>query len=109
MILSAGEIKNIRGSVWTTEFEPDDVEEVFRECGPMQSIFYMTQFNLAWFVEKIFNNHQGKPLKLEAFQQVMLDMCWYKKFPMILATRGAGSSPMTYVYLGSPYNSTYTG
>jgi hypothetical protein len=53
---------------------------------------------MAWFVEQVFKNQQGKPLKLQAFQMVMLDMLWNKKFPMVLATRGAGKTFMLAVY-----------
>lgn len=92
MTMTAGQIRRISGAVWKTTFKRDDVMKVFDECGPTQSIYHMANFNMAWFVQKTFCNQQGKPLKLEAFQQVMLQMLWSKKFPMIIATRGAGKS-----------------
>ncbi|MCI0557953.1 MAG: terminase family protein, partial [Nitrososphaera sp.] len=58
----------------------------------------MASFNLAWFIEKTFNNQQGKPLRLESFQQIMLELLWYKKFPMVLATRGAGKTFILALY-----------
>lgn len=64
----------------------------------MRSMVYMAQFSLAWFIEKIFRNQKGKPLKLQPFQMVMLDMLWHKKFPMVLASRGAGKTFMLAVY-----------
>ncbi len=96
--MRASEIRKLRGSPWVTNWDSDDLEEIFTECGPFQSVFHMASFNIAWFVEKVFNNQQGKPLRLEAFQQVMLLLLWHKKFPMILATRGAGKTFILALY-----------
>lgn len=96
--MKATEIKKLRGSPWRTSWDKEDLLYVLGETGPFESIYHFSQFNLSWFVEKVFNNQQGKPLKLEAFQQVMLDLLWYKKFPMILATRGAGKTFMLALY-----------
>jgi hypothetical protein len=98
MVLSAGQIRRMNGSAWRTAFKREDIMRVFDECGPAQSIYHMAHFNLAWFVQKVFCNQQGKPLKLLAFQQIMLQMLWSKKFPMILATRGAGKSFILALY-----------
>lgn len=92
MTLTAGQIRRINKSAWKTTFKKEDVMRIFDECGTAQSIYHMANFNLAWFVQKVFCNSQGKPLKLLPFQQIMLQMLWSKKFPMILATRGAGKS-----------------
>lgn len=96
--MRASEIRKIRGSPWKTKWTAEDIEYIFSECGPVHGIYHMSYFNLSWFIEKVFNNQQGKPLKLEAFQQVMLDMLWNKKFPMILATRGAGKTFILALY-----------
>jgi len=96
--VKASEIKKLRGSTWKATWNKHDLSHVFDECGPFHGIYHMASFNLSWFVEKIFNNQQGKPLRLEAFQQVMLDMLWNRKFPMILATRGAGKTFMLALY-----------
>jgi len=53
---------------------------------------------LTKFVELIFRNKFGDPLRLQPFQSVMLDMMWNKKFPMALACRGAGKTFMIAVY-----------
>lgn len=98
MVMTAGQIRRISGSVWKTNFKREDIMRVFDECGPSQSVYHMANFNLAWFVQHVFCNQQGKPLKLLAFQQVMLQMLWSKKFPMILATRGAGKSFILALY-----------
>lgn len=98
MGLSAGQIKKLSGNSWSTSFRPEDIQKVFDECGPVDSIYHMSNFNLAWFVEKTFCNQQGKPLKLAAFQQVMLQILWSKKFPLILASRGAAKSFTLAVY-----------
>jgi hypothetical protein len=92
MVMTAGQIRRLNGSAWKTNFKREDIMKVFDECGPTHSVYHMANFNLAWFVAKAFCNQQGKPLRLEAFQQVMLQMLWYKKFPMVIATRGAGKS-----------------
>jgi len=98
MTLSAGQIRRINKSVWKTTFKHEDIMRVFDECGPAQSIYHMANFNLAWFVQKVFCNQQGKSLKLLPFQQIMLQILWSKKFPMILATRGAGKSFILALY-----------
>jgi len=98
MGLSAGQIRRLSGSVWSTTFKREDIMRIFDQCGPAQSVYHMANFNLAWFVQKVFCNQQGKPLKLLAFQQVMLQMLWSKKFPMILATRGAGKTFILALY-----------
>lgn len=98
MALAAQTAKKLRGRKWATDFTPDDVMQVFEEAGPMRAIYHASEFNLAWFVEKIFNNQKGKPLELLPFQQVMLNMLWHKKFPMVLATRGAGKTFLLALY-----------
>jgi hypothetical protein len=98
MIMSAGQIRRLSSSAWKTVFKREDILNVFDECGPMQSVYHLAHFNLAWFVQKTFNNQQGKPLKLLPFQQIMLQILWSKKFPMILATRGAGKSFILALY-----------
>ncbi len=53
---------------------------------------------LAKFVEMTFRNKFGDPLVLLPFQRVMLHMMWTKKFPMVLACRGAGKTFMLAIY-----------
>lgn len=96
--MKAADIKQIRGNEWNTEFDAQDILEVFGGSTPMEMVYHGATFSLAWFVAQVFRNQQGKPLRLEAFQQVMLDMLWYKKFPMVLATRGAGKTFILAVY-----------
>ena len=98
MIMSAGQIRRLSGSVWKTTFKREDIMRIFDECGPVQSVYHMANFNLAWFIEKVFCNQQGKPLKLLSFQQVMLQMLWSKKFPMVIDTRGAGKTFILALY-----------
>lgn len=43
-------------------------------------------------------NKFGDPLELEPFQSVMLHLLWTKKFPMVLASRGAGKTFMLAIY-----------
>lgn len=96
--MKSSSIRRIRGSPWNINWDQEDIKDIFSECGPFHSIYHLSSFNMGWFVEKIFCNQQGKPLRLEAFQQVMLDMLWHKKFPMILATRGAGKTFILALY-----------
>jgi hypothetical protein len=96
--LAAHKIKKLRGRKWTTDFGREEILEMFEAAGPVRSIYHAAEFNLAWFVEKVFNNQKGKPLELLPFQQVMLNMLWYKKFPMVLATRGAGKTFLLALY-----------
>lgn len=97
-LIKASDIRKLRGSPWQNNWNANDLAQIFDSSGPLHSIYHMASFDLAWFVEKIFNNQQGKPLKLESFQQVMLDLLWNKKFPMILATRGAGKTFILALY-----------
>ena len=53
---------------------------------------------LTKFVEMTFRNELGDPLRLLPFQSVMLHMMWHKKFPMILACRGAGKTFMLAIF-----------
>lgn len=53
---------------------------------------------LTKFVELVFRNQFGDPLRLLPFQSVMLHMMWHKKFPMVLACRGAGKTFMLAVF-----------
>jgi hypothetical protein len=92
MIFNAQGIKRVRGRYWSTDFDSSDVYDVFDDVGPLESVYHGAQFSLSWFVEKCFRNKQGKPLKLQPFQMVMLDTLWTKKFPMVLASRGAGKT-----------------
>lgn len=96
--MRATELKKIIGSPWETSWDSQDVKKVLRESNPFEGYYHLAGFNLAWFIEKTFNNQQGKPLKLESFQQVMLQMLWSKKFPLILATRGAGKTFILALY-----------
>lgn len=96
--MRASDIKKLRGSPWKTKWTSEDLLHVLDETGPFDSIYHFASFNMAWFVEKAFNNQQGKPLKLQPFQQIMLELMWYKKFPMFLATRGAGKTFMLALY-----------
>ena len=59
----------------------------------------IADLSLTKFVELVFRNEQtGGPLRLLPFQSVMLQMMWHKKFPMVVACRGAGKTFMLAVY-----------
>lgn len=96
--MKAADIRKLRGNEWRTDFTSNDVLDVFDQSSPMEMVYHGATFSLAWFVAQVFRNQQGKPLRLEAFQQVMLDVLWFKKFPLIIATRGAGKTFILAVY-----------
>ena len=98
MTISAGQARRIRDKKWSTEYDATQLAHLLREGTTYEAFYYTSQFCLTWFVEQIFCNQQGKPLRLLPFQQVMLDMLWNKKFPLIIATRGAGKTFMLAVY-----------
>lgn len=76
----------------------EDLLSMFDELGPMTGTVAASWKSMAWFVKQVFCNQEGRPLELLPFQMVMLDMLWKKKFPMILACRGAGKTFMMAVY-----------
>ena len=59
---------------------------------------HISEACLGKFVELTFRNKFGDPLRLLPFQRVMLHAMWHKKFPMVLACRGAGKTFMIAVY-----------
>lgn len=95
--MKSSELRNLRGSPWKTTWTNSSIEQVFSECGPFEGLYHMSTFNLAWFVEQILVKN-GRPLKLLPFQQVILDVLWYKKFPMLIMTRGGSKTFMLAVY-----------
>lgn len=97
-MLTSAQVGKMAGKKWSTDFTPGDVAKVFQECGPLEGAMFSSFFSPSWFISKIFNNQQGKPLELLPFQMVMLNMLWYKKFPMVIASRGAGKTFMLALY-----------
>ncbi len=84
--------KMSRKSKFFTDFTKQDIENIFQNKGSLDAILSSAQFSLSWFIEQVCCNQQGKSLRLEAFQTVMLNMFWNKKFPMIIASRGASKT-----------------
>lgn len=76
----------------------DDLLDMFDELGPMTASVAASWKSMAWFVREILCNQEGKPLELLPFQMVMIEMLWKKKFPMILACRGAGKTFILAIY-----------
>lgn len=58
----------------------------------------VSKLSLTTIVRLLMNNKFGDPLELEPFQSVMLKVLWEKKFPMVLASRGAGKTFMIAIY-----------
>lgn len=98
MTIKASHIRKLNGSHWKTGFSSQDIQTIFDECGPLESIYHLGFFNFAWLVEKIFNDDRGRPLQLLEFQQVILQTLWYKKFPMLIVSRGGSKTFLLAVY-----------
>lgn len=76
-----------------------DILKVFHnERTPIHAMVRLSEYSLTWLVSQLYNNQQGKPLKLLPFQSVMLWMLWHKKFPMIIVSRGGSKSFMLGLY-----------
>ncbi len=78
-----------------------EIRKILRIGSPQEEPYMVNRLSdvcLAKFVELIFNNKFGDPMMLLPFQRVMLHMMWTKKFPMVLACRGAGKTWMLAVY-----------
>lgn len=71
---------------------------MFEEQGPINSILLASRLSLSWFIEKVFKNQRGKPLRLLPFQSVVMEMLWTKKLPMLIGTRGMGKSFLLALY-----------
>lgn len=75
------------------EFDKNDVlEEFSKYSNPLMGLVAMKKFSLAAIVKQLFRNDAGEPLELLPFQSALLWMLWHHKYPMILASRGAGKS-----------------
>ena len=99
MNIGALEISNLRGRKWQTSFSEQTLENLFTKITPYEFIYYSPEFNLGWFVSQVFRDKDGvSPLILQPFQQVILNMLWHKKFPMLIMTRGGGKSFLLALY-----------
>lgn len=81
--------------------EASEIEKLLKLNDPAQHPYITNNISeacLGKFVELVFRNQFGDPLRLLPFQRVMLHMMWHKKFPMVLACRGAGKTFMIAVY-----------
>jgi hypothetical protein len=61
----------------------------------LESMVSLHTYSLTWLVKHLFRQPDGRPLELLPFQSVLLDMLWTYKYPMVLASRGAGK---TFIY-----------
>lgn len=84
--------------IQTKRVTKDELLALFDEVGPLQAIVMSSHASMAWFVSQVMRDQQGKPLRLEPFQMVMIEMLWKKKFPMILGSRGIGKTFLLAVY-----------
>jgi len=78
------------------EFSTEQVMAEFQVDRPLlESFVAMSKFSLTWLVKQIFCQPNGAPLELLPFQSCLLDMLFSYKYPMVLASRGAGK---TFIY-----------
>lgn len=80
--------------------DPDEIRETLRLADEDQWDYILprtAELCLAKYVELLFRKNDH-PIRLLPFQSVMLHMLWHKKFPMVLACRGAGKTWMIAVY-----------
>ena len=80
--------------------DPDEIAQTLRlhnEDEHGQIIGRIPDVCLGKLVELVFRKN-GDPLRLLPFQNVMLHMLWHKKFPMVLACRGAGKTFLLAIY-----------
>lgn len=73
--------------------------DVFKEATtPIHAMVRLNEYSLTWVISRLYRNAKGRPLQLLPFQSVMMDILWNKKYPLILACRGAGKSFLLAVY-----------
>lgn len=72
--------------------------DLFDQNGPVHGIVLSARYSLAWFIQQIFRDQTGRPVRLEPFQMVIMEMLWKKKFPMLIGTRGLGKSWLIALY-----------
>jgi len=65
---------------WTKNFDKKDILNTIDKFGPVNSIYSLSEYSLAWFIELIFRNSKGKPMRLLPYQSVALNMLWHKSF-----------------------------
>ena len=76
--------------------ESDIIAHLSNKDRPLLENFIgLHRFSLTWIVKQLFKQNDGRPLELLPFQSCLLDMLWSYKYPMVLATRGAGK---TFIY-----------
>jgi len=82
----------------TTLMSQEQIEEYLEDDDLKYFVPKIGQICLPMLVRLLFNNKFGEPLDLAPFQCVMLHLLWTKKFPMVLACRGAGKTFMLAIY-----------
>lgn len=74
-------------------FDRDDIlGEFAKNINPLESFVALKKYSLTYIVKKLFNNSRGEPLELLPFQSALLWMLWTHKYPLVLASRGAGKT-----------------
>lgn len=77
-------------------YDMDDILDEFKkDRNTLESLVSMSKYSLTWIVKQLFRQPDGRPLELLPFQSCLLDMLFSYKYPMVLASRGAGK---TFIY-----------
>lgn len=91
-LLNINVINNLRD----LNFDRYSLEKEFKKDRPILETFVgLHKYSLTWLVSQLFRQPDGRPLELLPFQSCLLDMLWSHKYPMTLASRGAGK---TFIY-----------
>ena len=88
--------KGIINLIKGVNFDKADILDEFKQDrNILESFISMSKYSLTWLVKQIFRQPDGRPLELLPFQSCLLDMMFNYKYPMVLASRGAGK---TFIY-----------
>lgn len=95
-INSHNQILNIIADV---KFDHNDILDLFKKYqSPLEAFIAIKKYSLSYIVKTVFRNEHGEPLELLPFQSALLWMLWTHKYPMVLASRGAGKTFMYALY-----------
>lgn len=76
--------------------EPEQIKKIISQ-DPYSAIYNLSKLSLPKMVELLMMK-RSQPIRLEAFQQVILNLLWTKKFPMLIMGRGSGKTWIMAVY-----------
>lgn len=90
------DVERISNVIRGLSFNRDDLLGEFKKDRPiLTNLTSLSKYSLQYIVTLLFRQPDGRPLELLPFQANLLDMLWSYKYPMVLASRGAGK---TFIY-----------